>query len=97
MIFKRVHQFKAGDLVHAQGSVFRIIENARYCLGFSLWYRAGGKCEPLHGPIDAAQARGEWVSGQTVPVYFGPDCEPWIFQGNFNAGLYRVDSLTDEA
>jgi hypothetical protein len=58
MIFKRVHQFKAGDLVHAQGAVFRIIEDARYCLGFSL-------CEPLHGPIDAAQARGEWVSGQT--------------------------------
>jgi hypothetical protein len=29
MIFKRVHQFKAGDLVHTQGAVFRIIEDAR--------------------------------------------------------------------
>jgi hypothetical protein len=88
---KRVHNLKAGDLVHVHGAVFRIIEDAKACMGFSLWYRKSGKCEPLHGPVDVAQARGEWVSGETVKGYFGPDCTPWVFQGNFNAGLYRVE------
>ena len=86
---KRVHQFKAGDLIQHHGAVFRILEDAKPCYGFALWAREGGNCKPLDGPVDVAQARGEWVSGQVVPVYFGPDCEPWLFQGNFNAGLYH--------
>jgi hypothetical protein len=86
---KRVHQLKAGDLIRSHGAVFRVIEDARPCYGFALWYRKGGKCEPMHGPVDTAQARAEWVSGEIVPGYFGPNCRPWLFQGNFNAGLYR--------
>ena len=83
---KRVHQLKAGDLIRHYGAVFRVIEDARPSYSFALWYRKAGKCEPLHGPVDTAEARAEWVGGEPTP-YFSKDT-PWLFQGNFSDGLF---------
>jgi hypothetical protein len=58
---KRVHQLKTGDLIRHYGAVFRVIEDARPSYGFSLWHRENGKCKPLAGPVDTAEARAEWV------------------------------------
>jgi hypothetical protein len=55
---KRVHQFKAGDLIQHHGAVFRILEDAKPCYGFALWAREGGNCKPLDGPVDVAQRPG---------------------------------------
>jgi hypothetical protein len=83
---KRVHQFKAGDLIQHHGAVFRILEDAKPCYGFALWARENGKCKPLAGPVDTAEARAEWVSGEPTP-YFSKNT-PWLFQGNFSTGLF---------
>jgi hypothetical protein len=66
---KRVHQFKAGDLIQHHGAVFRILEDAKPCYGFALWAREGGNCKPLDGPVDTAEARAEWVSGEPTPFF----------------------------
>ena len=85
---KRVHQFKAGDLIHFNGVVFRIIENARPHYGFSLWVREAGKCKPMHGPVSVAEARGEFVRGHWLGGdSFNPDL-PWTFAGDINARFY---------
>jgi hypothetical protein len=49
-------------------------------------HREGGKCKPLDGPVDTAEARAEWVSGEPTP-YFSKNT-PWLFQGNFSTGLF---------
>ena len=83
---KRVHQFKAGDLIQHHGAVFRILEDAKPCYGFALWAREGGNCKPLDGPVDTAEARPEWVSGE--PTRYFSKNTPWLFQGNFSTGLF---------
>ena len=89
-MLKYIKDFKAGDIVYYQGAVFRILEDARPVVAYHLWQRVNGKLQPMHGPVDTAQTRGEWLSGETVFGYFGPDCDPWVFQGNNRAGQYRV-------
>jgi hypothetical protein len=85
---KRVHQFKAGDIVHSHGAVFRILEDARESQGHR---PQSAHLETAHGPSAVAYAKGEWVGGQVIRGYFGPGHEPWGFQGNFLLGEFKVD------
>ena len=86
---KRVHQFKAGDLIRFNGVTFRIIEDARPHYGFSLWHREAGKCKPLHGPVSVAEARGEYVRGVWFGLNDGFDPgQPWTFAGDVSANAY---------
>jgi hypothetical protein len=84
---KRIHQFKAGDIVHFHGARFLIQENAHEAQGTA---RKLDTLKPQPA-IEVARAEGEWISGEIVPGYFGPNT-PWTFQGNFNCGLYRVEN-----
>jgi hypothetical protein len=85
---KRIHQFKAGDIVHAHGATFRILEDARESQGHR---PMSAHLVTAPGPCAVAYTKGEWIGGQVIPGYFGPGHEPWSFQGNFLAGLYQVD------
>jgi hypothetical protein len=88
MTYKTIPQLKAGDVVHFNGSRFLIREDAKE----SQAHRPqAGHLETAAGPIEVARAEGEWISGEIVPGYFGPNT-PWTFQGNFNCGLYRVEN-----
>jgi hypothetical protein len=86
---KFIHQFKAGDLVHAHGAIFRILENARESIGHR---PQADHMVIADGPSDTAKADAEWVSGNIIPGYFGPDTR-WAFQGNFLAGRYIVERV----
>ena len=78
---KYIHQLKVGDIVHAHGGVFRIVENARE----SITHRPqSAHLTPAHGPSDTARAKAVCIKG-TIPGYFSPGSE-WTFQGNFLAG-----------
>jgi hypothetical protein len=83
---KRIHEFKAGDIVSANGAKFRILGDAKESSGHR---PMAGHLEQAHGPSDCASAKGEWLEGQIIPGYFGPGM-PWLFQGNFLAGKYSV-------
>ena len=85
---KRIHQFKAGDIVHFHGARFLIQENGHEAQGPR---PQAGLLETAAGPIEVSRAEGEWISGEIVPGYFGPNT-PWVFQGNFNCGIYRVEN-----
>jgi hypothetical protein len=85
---KFIHQFKAGDIVNAHGAQFRILEDARESAGHRPMME---HLQQAHGPSDCAWAYGEWVGGEAMPGYFGPGHKPWLFQGNFLAGQYKVN------
>lgn len=75
-------QLKAGDIVHAHGGIFKVIENARE----SQSHRPqDDHLVTGHGPSDCAVAKAICIEGET-PGYFKPGSE-WTFQGNH---LYSV-------
>lgn len=83
---KHIHELKIGDIVHAYGGLFRIVEDARE----SVWHRPqSAHLTTAHGPSDTARAKSVCVKG-TVPGYFSPGSE-WTFQGNFHAGKCIVE------
>ena len=83
---KRIHELKAGDIVHAHGATFRIRSDATES---NAHRPKAGHLETAHGPSDCAYTKGEWISGALILNYFGPGCD-WLFQGNFNAALLTV-------
>jgi len=85
---KYIHEFKTGDMVRAHGAVFRVLHDAKE----SQAHRPqSAHLTTAHGPCDTAWTNAEWVSGNTVSGYFGPDVKRnWTFQGNFLAGKYEV-------
>lgn len=85
---KRIHHFKAGDIVHFHGARFRILDDARESHGH--WPQSAHLTRAA-GPSDVAVAVGEWIDGEIVRGYFGPG-KNWGFQGNFNVSPYKVES-----
>ncbi|MBF9235553.1 hypothetical protein [Microvirga alba] len=82
---KFIHQFKTGDLVHAHGGTFRIIEDARESQGHR---PQAAHLVQADGPSDCAVAKAICIEGE-VQGYFRPGSE-WTFQGNFRAGTYAT-------
>jgi hypothetical protein len=92
------HQFKCrlGDIVHFHLEPCAILIQDVVHFNAHRSTRSphrpqAGHLETAAGPIEVARAEGEWISGEIVPGYFGPNT-PWTFQGNFNCGLYRVEN-----
>ena len=79
---KRIHELKKGDIVSAHNALFRVLFDARESSGHRV-------IDAGPGPIDIAYTEAEWVSGEIVPHFFGPECN-WVFQGNFNAGFLTI-------
>lgn len=71
-------QAQVGDIAHFGGAIFRIKEIRNFALNDD---------SRLQGPQPVAVNIGEWVSGDIVPCYFGPDLD-WNFQGNSNATMW---------
>lgn len=67
-------QVIVGDIVHAHGAVFKVKEVINF------------PGEGTDGK-DVAVNIAEWISGRTVPGYFGPG-KDWNFQGNDRVTLY---------
>ena len=89
MKMKRVTQFKAGDIVHYQGSRFLIRENAAEAI---LHRPQSGHTEPAAGPSPVATALGDWLDGEFTG-YTGSE-KYFRFAGTWTAGLYRVEERT---
>ena len=86
MKMKRVTQFKAGDIIHYQGSRFLIRENAAEEI---LHRPQAGRIEAAAGPSPVATALGDWLDGEFTG-YTG--CEKYFrFFGTWTNGLYRVE------
>jgi hypothetical protein len=87
---KRIHQFKAGDLIRDRfGAIFRIVEDAKPSMAHHLWQPANGKKIPLHGPVSVAEASAQWVGGEPTPHFF--EGSPWFFQADIKTSiLYEV-------
>jgi hypothetical protein len=65
---------------------FGLLKTLGPLMAFPFGIVKNGKCKPLDGPVDTAEARAEWVSGEPTP-YFSKNT-PWLFQGNFSTGLF---------
>jgi hypothetical protein len=84
MTQKRIHEFKAGDIVRFHGARFRILADARPAYVSRIY----DGC--TIGASSVAIADGRWIDGHIEPGYFAPDLD-WTFQGNFNAGRYTTE------
>ena len=84
MTYKTVTQFKAGDIVHYNGSRFLIRNNAAEAI---LYRPQAGHLEPAVGPSPMATAIGDWLDGD-FRGYIG---KYWDFIGCNSSGKYRID------
>lgn len=76
LIRTRIADLKIGDIVHANGGKFRVIENARE----SVSHRPmAAHLVQADGPSDCAVAKSVCIEGE-VRGYFKPEYE-WTFQG----------------
>lgn len=74
---KSVTELNVGDKVAAHGAVFEIIST-----GAGLVTCDCEQYDPNYvGVCSVAVPVGRWLSGETVPGYFGPG-KDWKFQGN---------------
>lgn len=87
---KTIHQFKAGDIVHAHGCKFRITKDARPSVGHNTadWSPSTGFVEHHQAPA-CAIAESVCIEGERAG-YISVGRE-WTFQGNFLAGTYTVE------
>ncbi len=83
---KLIQQLKAGDIVHAHGGVFRVIEDARES---GAHRPMASHLKTVAGPSDCAVATAECIDGY-VTGYFWPG-STWVFQGNQKAGELTVE------
>lgn len=83
---KRIHELKAGDIVHAHGGRFRVTADACESNGHR---PQSAHLEVAHGPSACAWAPAVCVDGETKG-YFWPGSD-WRFQGNFHAPLKCVE------
>lgn len=83
---KFIHQLKKGDIVSAHGGKFRVTEDARESNAHRPMV---AHLEVAHGPSACAYATAVCIEGE-IPGYFKSGSE-WGFQGNFNAGKYKVN------
>ena len=88
MKMTRVTQFKAGDIIHYQGSRFLIRENAAEEI---LHRPQAGHLEAAAGPSPVATALGDWLDGDFTG-YAGT--RYFRFAGTWTNGLYRVEERT---
>lgn len=85
-MLKLISEFKAGDIVKHYGGTFRITKDARE----SQTHRPMAEhLVQAHGPSECAIAEAVCISGE-VQGYFKPGAD-WTFQGNHQAGQYRVE------
>lgn len=77
---KRIADLKAGDIVEAQGGVFRVLKDARPSNSHHPchWVNNQGYVAD-HGPVDCAVADSECIHGY-IGGYFWPGSS-WTFQG----------------
>ena len=87
MNYKTVTQFKAGDIVHYNGSRFLIRNDAAEAI---LYRPQAGHLEAAAGPSPMASAIGDWLDGE-FRGFVGHE-KYWIFQGSHAAGKYRIDN-----
>jgi hypothetical protein len=78
-----VPQLRVGDVAYFHGAVFGIV-STRESRGHIDGYHAYGAYDAFVGPSPVAVAVGKFISGETVPHYFGPS-QDWTFQGNQHA------------
>ena len=90
MTQKYISQLKAGDVVHAHGGKFRVIEDAKPSIAHHTIDRTNGQYKQLPEAPDCAYAKAVCIEGE-FKGYFSVGSD-WTFQGNFLAGkLTLVD------
>lgn len=78
-MFKSIKELKAGDVVSAHGATFRVMHDAREAL--HAYRPMAAHMVEARGPNSCAYAEAQWIGGNIVTGYFGPDTT-WVFQGN---------------
>jgi hypothetical protein len=84
---KRVHQLKAGDLIRTMAQSFALLKMPGPAMAFPFGI-VRRKMQAFSRVRLIAASPGRMGERQVVPVYFSPDT-PWLFQGNFSAGLFH--------
>lgn len=88
-VHKYIKDLVAGDIVHAHGGRFEILEDAKESNGHR---PQAGHMITAHGPSACAYCEGKWIGGAEVPGYFGSGIRSnWTFQGNILAGTVEVE------
>jgi hypothetical protein len=81
----RIADLKVGDIVHAHGGVFEVIEHPHDSITHSTWKDLDGWCV---GPAGVAVASAKCIEGE-IPGYFKPGSQ-WTFQGTTAVTVTRV-------
>ncbi len=81
----RIADLKVGDIVHAHGGVFEVIEHPHDSITHSTWKDLDGWCV---GPAGVAVASAKCIEGE-IAGYFKPGSQ-WTFQGTTAVTVHRV-------
>jgi hypothetical protein len=83
----RIADLKVGDIVHAHGGLFEVMEHPFDSNTHSTWKDLDGWCV---GPAGVAVAKAKCLEGH-VSGYFWPGSE-WTFQGATSVTVSRVEA-----